>query len=204
MRCSSSGRRRHATDLARTGPRPDSEAVEEERRLLYVGITRARVHLAFSWALARTAGGRQNRRPSRFLNGIAHPGNGSDPVPQAASTARSCAALPGLQRDACRSAAIMLRRCEKCPAEIDEELLRQLKEWRLRTAERTRRARVRRVHRQHADRDRRAAARRRCRIGGDSGHRCAQARAVRARRAGPRPRPQSTKPQVKKWVVGPH
>ena len=31
-------------------------------------------------------------------------------------------------------AAIMLRRCEKCPAEIDEGLLKQLKEWRLRRA----------------------------------------------------------------------
>ena len=50
---------------------PDSEAVEEERRLLYVGITRARVHLVLSWALARTPGGRQGRKPSRFLNGIA-------------------------------------------------------------------------------------------------------------------------------------
>jgi DNA helicase-2/ATP-dependent DNA helicase PcrA len=28
----------------------------------------------------------------------------------------------------------MLRRCESCPADIDEELLQQLKEWRLRTA----------------------------------------------------------------------
>ena len=35
---------------------PDSEAVEEERRLLYVGITRARMHLALSWALARDSG----------------------------------------------------------------------------------------------------------------------------------------------------
>ena len=50
---------------------PDSEAVEEERRLLYVGITRARVHLALSWALSRTPGGRAGRKPSRFLNGIA-------------------------------------------------------------------------------------------------------------------------------------
>ena len=50
---------------------PESEAVEEERRLLYVGITRARMHLALSWALARTPGGRQSRKPSRFLNGIA-------------------------------------------------------------------------------------------------------------------------------------
>ena len=49
----------------------ESEPVEEERRLLYVGITRARVHLALSWALARNPGGRQSRKPSRFLNGIA-------------------------------------------------------------------------------------------------------------------------------------
>ena len=42
---------------------PDSEPVEEERRLLYVGITRARTHLALSWALARAPGGRQSRRP---------------------------------------------------------------------------------------------------------------------------------------------
>ena len=30
----------------------DSEAVEEERRLLYVGVTRARKHLELSWAAA--------------------------------------------------------------------------------------------------------------------------------------------------------
>ncbi|WP_369803766.1 3'-5' exonuclease, partial [Mycobacterium sp. NAZ190054] len=59
---------------------PDSEPVEEERRLLYVGITRARVHLTLSWALARNPGGRQGRRPSRFLNGIA-PNSRRDDVP---------------------------------------------------------------------------------------------------------------------------
>jgi DNA helicase-2/ATP-dependent DNA helicase PcrA len=46
------------------------EQVDEERRLLYVGVTRARRHLALSWALARAAGGRRSRRPSRFLDGI--------------------------------------------------------------------------------------------------------------------------------------
>jgi len=33
-------------------------AVEEERRLLYVGITRAREHLLLSWTRSRTPGGR--------------------------------------------------------------------------------------------------------------------------------------------------
>ena len=46
------------------------EAVEEERRLLYVGVTRAREHLALSWSLARSPGARGTRRPSRFLDGL--------------------------------------------------------------------------------------------------------------------------------------
>ena len=44
--------------------------IAEERRLLYVGITRAREQLALSWALARSAGQRRGRRPSRFLDGL--------------------------------------------------------------------------------------------------------------------------------------
>jgi DNA helicase II / ATP-dependent DNA helicase PcrA len=46
------------------------EAVEEERRLLYVGITRARDLVCLSWALARSADGRQARKPSRFVDEI--------------------------------------------------------------------------------------------------------------------------------------
>lgn len=46
------------------------EQVAEERRLLYVGITRAREHLELSYARARTAGGRGSRKHSRFLTGI--------------------------------------------------------------------------------------------------------------------------------------
>ncbi len=49
----------------------DDEALEEERRLLYVGITRARVHLALSWAEQRETRGRESRRRmSRFLIGL--------------------------------------------------------------------------------------------------------------------------------------
>jgi DNA helicase-2/ATP-dependent DNA helicase PcrA len=46
----------------------DEAALAEERRLLYVGITRARVHLALSWAERRESRGREARRQqSRFL-----------------------------------------------------------------------------------------------------------------------------------------
>ena len=46
----------------------DEAALEEERRLLYVGITRARLHLVLSWAESRDTRGRESkRRPSRFL-----------------------------------------------------------------------------------------------------------------------------------------
>ena len=45
-------------------------AVAEERRLLYVGVTRARERVYLSWALARSPGGRPSRTPSRFLDGL--------------------------------------------------------------------------------------------------------------------------------------
>src|SRR6201991_1189563 len=112
----------------------ESEAVEEERRLLYVGITRARMHLALSWSLSRNPGGRQSRKPSRFLNGLA-PQTQSDSTASrprrnrgAASRCRIC------NNQLTTPAAIMLRRCETCAADIDDELLLQLKDWRLRTA----------------------------------------------------------------------
>jgi len=52
--------------------------LDEERRLLYVGITRAREQLALSWALARSPGQRRSRRPSRFLDGL-RPAGGPRP-----------------------------------------------------------------------------------------------------------------------------
>ena len=112
----------------------DSEQVEEERRLLYVGVTRARIHLALSWALARTPGGRQGRRPSRFLNGIA-PQTGTDDGPSKPRRQRGATPRCRVCSAALTSpASIMLRRCETCPSDLDDELLAQLKEWRLETS----------------------------------------------------------------------
>jgi len=47
-----------------------AEAIEEERRLLYVAVTRAREHLCLSWSSARAPGGRGGRQRSRFLVGV--------------------------------------------------------------------------------------------------------------------------------------
>jgi DNA helicase-2/ATP-dependent DNA helicase PcrA len=66
-----------------------AEQVEEERRLLYVGITRARSHLTLSWALARSEGGRRSRRPSRFMDGLRPSGKGPSGLGKGSSGLRS-------------------------------------------------------------------------------------------------------------------
>ncbi|WP_159848163.1 ATP-dependent DNA helicase UvrD2 [Nocardia sp. CY41] len=122
--------------LADDGSVADAAALEEERRLLYVGVTRAREHLRLSWALARNEGGRRTRRRSRFLTGlvpddspasrIAAPpkaGNGVRP------TCRVCA------KPLIGTYATMLGRCRRCPAELDAELLAALRDWRAEKAE---------------------------------------------------------------------
>ncbi|WP_162618312.1 ATP-dependent DNA helicase UvrD2 [Mycobacterium leprae] len=112
----------------------ESEPVEEERRLLYVGITRARVYLALSWALSRTPGGRQSRKPSRFLNDIA-PQMGQNPASSRSRRNRTATLRCRIcKNDLTTPAAVMLQRCQICAADVDEELLLQLKAWRLSTA----------------------------------------------------------------------
>ena len=66
---------------------PDQLA--EERRLLYVGITRAKRRLTISWALARNPGQARRRRPSRFLDGL-RPSAGN----RAASPAKKAKVVP--------------------------------------------------------------------------------------------------------------
>ncbi len=113
------------------------EQIEEERRLLYVGITRAREHLTLSWALARSPGGRKSRRPSRFLDGLT--GRASSPPRVApASRERRTVAAPVSCRVCAKTlvaaAEQKLGRCATCPADYDEGLLERLKAWRTATA----------------------------------------------------------------------
>ncbi|WP_327369740.1 ATP-dependent DNA helicase UvrD2 [Streptomyces sp. NBC_01217] len=119
------------------------EQIEEERRLLYVGVTRARFHLSLSWSLSRSPGGRAGRRPSRFLNGL-RPGS-------VALAARAAAGGGGIERGPgpvakrgrrgparCRvcgktltdAGEMKLMRCDDCPSDMDEALYERLRDWR--------------------------------------------------------------------------
>ncbi|MDN5915655.1 MAG: ATP-dependent DNA helicase UvrD2 [Pseudonocardia sp.] len=108
----------------------DEVAIEEERRLFYVGITRARRVLSMSWALARASGRGRQRRRSRFLHGLIPD---SHPASRIAGERR-----PGAARPKCQvcgtplfgTAATKLLRCSGCPSDVDLELLDRLKQWR--------------------------------------------------------------------------
>ncbi|WP_167466817.1 ATP-dependent DNA helicase UvrD2 [Nocardia brasiliensis] len=124
--------------LESDGKVADEAALEEERRLLYVGVTRAREHLHLSWALAWGEGKRRTRRRSRFLNGLVPDDSPASriaaPVTEAAGTGarptcRVCA------KPLIGTYATMLGRCRRCPAELDAELLVALQQWRAEKAE---------------------------------------------------------------------
>ncbi|MET7487493.1 ATP-dependent DNA helicase UvrD2 [Streptomyces sp. NPDC005538] len=125
------------------------EQVEEERRLLYVGVTRARERLYVSWALSRSPGGRPSRRPSRFLDGLrpgstgavgrpgalapggierGYPGSGPKAVPR--RTQRTPARCRVCGRTLTDAGEMKLMRCEDCPTDMDEGLYERLREWR--------------------------------------------------------------------------
>jgi DNA helicase-2/ATP-dependent DNA helicase PcrA len=115
----------------------DEAAIEEERRLLYVGVTRAREHLWLSWSLSRTAGGRRHRRRSRFLYGLLpedHPAArtvGGGAQREVAPTRRAVRVECRVCGDTLlNTPAIKLGRCSTCPSDVDEELLDRLRKWR--------------------------------------------------------------------------
>ncbi|MGP3999840.1 ATP-dependent DNA helicase UvrD2 [Streptomyces sp. 8N706] len=119
------------------------EQIEEERRLLYVGVTRARVHLSLSWALSRAPGGRAGRRPSRFLQGLggsaATGGTGGKGGVERGGGAKRRRRGPIRCRVCGRTLTdageIKMMRCEDCPSDLDEALYERLREWRMEQAE---------------------------------------------------------------------
>ncbi|MFC9854822.1 ATP-dependent DNA helicase UvrD2 [Streptomyces prasinus] len=137
------------------------EQIEEERRLLYVGVTRARERLHVSWSLARSPGGRANRRPSRFLDGLrsgsqagraaAAGGGAAGGVERGVSgkaTAVSAAPVPRRRQRGparCRvcgrtltdAGEMKLMRCEDCPSDMDEGVYERLHDWRSEQARRS-------------------------------------------------------------------
>ena len=86
----------------------DPKELEEERRLAYVGITRARERLYLSRASVRSAwGAPQYNPPSRFLDGsratARSPWRTSTSAPTPAPNACCCATHPSSSSDGCRS-----------------------------------------------------------------------------------------------------
>jgi DNA helicase II / ATP-dependent DNA helicase PcrA len=105
-------------------------AVEEERRLLYVGVTRARRSLAVSWAWARNPGGRATRQPSRFLDPLLPATARNQPNQPQSGRSRKIVSCRECGRPLATSAEKKRGRCADCPASYDEELFEQLRAWR--------------------------------------------------------------------------
>ncbi|REE03505.1 ATP-dependent DNA helicase UvrD2 [Citricoccus nitrophenolicus] len=129
------------------------EDIDEERRLLYVGITRARLRLFLTWTLSRGTGGRSTRKPSRFLDSLdpeadsRHGAQGQGRRrPGTAGASGSGGRGSGRKRAQpaqCRSCGTLLEtgaerktgRCLDCPPTYDEGLFENLKAWRLSTSQ---------------------------------------------------------------------
>jgi DNA helicase-2/ATP-dependent DNA helicase PcrA len=96
------------------------EAIDEERRLLYVGLTRARRHLELSWAERRpSAQGTSRRHPSQFLVALRDRPARS----RLDASGRHVTQLPGAPLQASRLA-----------REAADPLMTALREWRLTAA----------------------------------------------------------------------
>ncbi len=121
----------------------DTEArIEEERRLFYVGVTRAQDRLVITWSLTRPGSGR-HRQASRFLaamrtRGATGGGTASAGLVRqgrSAAAQESSGQKPPERCRVCGAGLVTgrertLGRCLKCPGTSDEHLATRLREWR--------------------------------------------------------------------------
>lgn len=116
-------------------------ATEEERRLLYVALTRAVEELHVSWAATRSFGARAvPRQPSRWLEAVAasaDPAAGSARTPVGAPSDRLATARAALRESAARAGRPACRPTPRHWPEPDESLRRALLGWRLDAARST-------------------------------------------------------------------
>ena len=107
------------------------DQIAEERRLLYVGITRARQHLRISWSRTRNGGGNA-RKPSRFLDPVLPASLLTATTPRGGRTRGSVltAHCRSCGKPLHNSAERKLSRHIDCPSTFDEHTLTLLKEWR--------------------------------------------------------------------------
>ena len=157
-------------------------AIEEERRLLYVGMTRARVDLSLSWSLARNPGGRALAqavavpRPAAARLGPGHE--------------RAAAQPQGRQLPGVRPAAVHGRREEArplrgLPGVVRRGAVREAPRVAQGAGRRGGQAGVRRLHRRHPAADRRAQAADLRGAAEDQRHRPVEGREVRRGRPHP-------------------
>lgn len=108
------------------------EQIEEERRLLYVAITRAREFLHLSWALSQKTGGKKTRTRTRFLDGIA-PEVAPAGAPRKTGSRRATTCGDCGKR-LTTPAEKILGYCAQCGPDINPELVDALRQWRARRA----------------------------------------------------------------------
>ncbi|WP_029088881.1 ATP-dependent DNA helicase UvrD2 [Brevibacterium album] len=118
-----------------------ADEIDEERRLFYVAVTRARTALSLSWSKGRRGASGSGRRASRFVSEV-QAGQRAATTRAAAPAARNRTPAPVK----CRVCGRLLTaradrnrgRCGTCPAEVDDAVLEAVVHWRAAKAEEAR------------------------------------------------------------------
>lgn len=106
------------------------DAVEEERRLFYVALTRPRFHAVITWSQSRGSTTSSNRSASRFVKDISIARQQLAPTAEVGNaTCRECASNLTSKKDKARG------RCRDCAEQLAGPLHEALTQWRNAAAE---------------------------------------------------------------------